>query len=94
MTPVAQHVDLRINARPDALLFDATAISGLLIKPVVRESCIVTIDYAIGQGLNNFRDRPLHRLLARFGGFKTLVFEIVIARDEPGEFRQVIADKM
>ena len=93
VTPVAQHVDLRINARPEAFPFDATAITGLLLKPVARESCIVTIDYVKAQGRKDFVCRPLYRLLAHHGCFKRLVFKIVYARDEPEERRVMIAKK-
>ena len=91
VTPVAQYVDLRIKAGSDSFPFDITVLSGLLDKQVVRESCIVTLDY--GKSAGPIHYKILYRYLARLSGFKKLVFKIVIDRYEPADFQAVISEK-
>ena len=95
VTPVVQHVDLRIKASSEALPFDLTIIAGLLNKQVIRESCMVTLDYGKEQGPNftNFNRKTYYGHLARLGGFKKLVFKIVIDRYEYAEFQAVMSEK-
>ena len=93
VTPVVQHVDLRINASSAALPFDITVISGLLDKQVIRESCIVTLDYGKEGGPNDSIRDTLYTHLTRLGGFKKLVFKIVIDRYEHADFEAVMSEK-
>lgn len=91
--PVVQHVDLRIKACSTALPFNITVISGLLDKQAIRESCIVTLDYGKEGGPNDCIRETLYRHLARLGGFKKLVFRIVIEKYEPADFEGLISEK-
>ena len=91
--PPIQQVDLRIKASSAALPFDITVISGLLDKQVIRESCIVTLEYGKERAFNYGICETLHRHLARLGGFKKLVFKIVYERYEPADFETVMSEK-
>ena len=86
VTPLVQHVHLRIEGTSDAAPFDITTISGLLDKQVVRESCFVTLEYGKGAAPYHPNRRMVYRHLARLGGFKKLVFRIEIERYELGDF--------
>ena len=95
ITPVVQHVDLRIKTGLDALPLDFTLISGLLDKQVIRESCTVTLDYgkARSPNLRYVTDKAFYGHLARLDTFKKVVFKIVIHRHVPSDFQAVISEE-
>ena len=93
VTPLVQYVDLRIKGTSDAIPFDITVISGLLGKQVVRESCIVTLNYGKGEGPDDSIWKTLYRRLARLDGFKKVVFKIVMDRYELADFRAVMSEE-
>ena len=93
VTPLVQYVDLRIKASSDAIPFDITIISGLLDKQVVRESCIVTLYCGKAAGPDDSIWKTLYRHLARLGGFKKVVFKILMDRYELADFLTVMSEK-
>ena len=86
---VVQHVDLRIKVSSAPLSSYITVIFGLLEKRVIRESCIVTLNYSIEGGPRYNIRGPLYSHLARLVGFKKVIFKIVFTRYEPAGIEAV-----
>ena len=96
VTPVIQHVDLRIKAGSVCHPSDMTVLSGLWDKNVIRESCVIAIDCGKDPSApccSAFHS-AIYRNLARLSNFKRLVVKIVTEQYEAVEFEGVFtADK-
>lgn len=90
----AQHVEFRLNTSPDALPFSIDIISGFTGNKIIRESCLVTINYGKeGSATGNIHNLRLYLELYHLRGFKKLVVKIVIERYKVSDFEGLLTEE-
>ena len=88
-----QRLKLHIHTGEEALPFDIDVIKLFAGTRVVRESCVVTLDYGV-EGLPPYylEHSPLYHCLAALTGFKTVVVKIVVGRRTFGEIEGLLTE--
>ena len=89
-----QRVEFRLNESPDALPYDYDVIARFANRQVVRESCIVTINYGKDGSAPYHIERSLLFLsLGALTGFKSVVVRMVVERHEASEFEGLLTEE-
>lgn len=89
-----QHVELRLSTGPGALPFDSDLLLGFGGNNVIRESCVVTLNYGKeGSAPYNVDRNWVYKNLQRLNGYKSLVVKIVIEKHEIAEFEGFLTNE-
>lgn len=89
-----QRIDLRLKVSGDTIQLDEDVLLSLLDKKIIRESCVVTLNYGKEVEVPDYvHSSVLYRMLARLSGFKNLVFKIETERYEVAEFPRMTEER-
>lgn len=89
-----QHVELSLSTGPGALPFDSELLLGFGGSGVIRESCVVTLNYGKEGSAPYGVDRHwIYQHLQRLSGFKRLVIKIVIEKYKAAEFEGLLTEE-
>ncbi|KAL9133368.1 MAG: hypothetical protein Q9175_005451 [Cornicularia normoerica] len=89
-----QRVEFRLNESSDALPYDYDIITRFAHRQVVRESCIVTINYGKDGSAPYHIERSLLFLsLGTLTGFKSVVVRVVVERHDASEFEGFLTEE-
>lgn len=82
-----QHVELSLSTGPGAQPIDSDLLLGFGGKDIIRESCLVTVNYGKeGSAPYNVDRDWVYQNLQHLNGFKKVVIKIVIEKHEFAEF--------
>lgn len=89
-----QRVECQLNMCSSAFYYDHDIITRFAGKDVIRESCVVTLDYGKDAmaAPASYRYIKLFSQLARLSGFKDLVVVIPLERSDFGEFESFLIE--
>ena len=86
-----QHVEFRFSTGPGGIPFDGNLISGFAGKQIIRESCVIDLNYGKdGNPPFKCHHNMIYLHLARLKGFKRVTVKIVIEKQEFAEWEDIM----